>query len=48
VGYRWEDYTIDSFIIQGLQNYLPGALILDPNYGDYQGSAFVLDLSLSF
>ncbi|HYN23373.1 MAG TPA: MtrB/PioB family outer membrane beta-barrel protein, partial [Thermoanaerobaculia bacterium] len=48
VGYRWEDYTIDSFIIQGLQNYLPAALLLNPDYGDYQGSAFVLDLSLSF
>ena len=36
-GYRWEDYTIDSFILQGLQNYLPGAILLNPDLGDYQG-----------
>jgi MtrB/PioB family decaheme-associated outer membrane protein len=33
--YRYEDYTLSSFISQGLRNYLPGALILDPNFGDY-------------
>ncbi len=47
-GYRWEDYTIDSFILQGLQNYLPGAILLNPDLGDYQGSAFLLELKLAF
>ncbi|MFL6199779.1 MAG: MtrB/PioB family outer membrane beta-barrel protein [Thermoanaerobaculia bacterium] len=47
-GYRWEDYTIDSFLIQGLRNYLPGTLLLNPDYGDYTGSTILLDLSLAF
>jgi hypothetical protein len=46
--YRYEDYTIDSFILQGLQNYLPGALLLNANVGDYTGNIFGLDLSLTF
>jgi len=45
---RWEDYKIDSFILQGLQNYLPGALLLDPNYGDYRGSVLGFDVALTF
>ena len=46
--YRYEDYTIDSFILQGLQNYLPGALLLNANVGDYTGNIFGVDLSLTF
>src|SRR6185295_979349 len=46
--FRWEDYTIDSFILQGLQNYLPGALLLNANVGDYTGRVLGLDLSLTF
>lgn len=46
--YRWEDYTLDSFIVQGLQSYLPGALLLNPNFGDYRGKVLGLDLSLKF
>ncbi len=46
--YRYEDYTIDSFILQGLQNYLPGALLLNANVGDYTGNIFGLDLSFTF
>jgi len=45
---RWEDYKIDSFVLQGLQNYLPGALLLNPNYGDYRGSILGLDMTLTF
>ncbi len=45
---RWEDYKIDSFVLQGLQNYLPGSLLLDPNYGDYRGSLVGVDLSFTF
>jgi MtrB/PioB family decaheme-associated outer membrane protein len=47
-GYRWEDYTVDSFLFQGLRNYLPGAILLNPDQGDYTGSTFILDLSLAF
>jgi MtrB/PioB family decaheme-associated outer membrane protein len=46
--YRWEDYTLDSFIIQGLNNYLPGALLLDPALGDYRGKVLGVDLTLTF
>jgi hypothetical protein len=46
--YLWEDYTIDSFILQGLQNYLPGALLLNANVGDYTGSVLGFDLKLAF
>jgi MtrB/PioB family decaheme-associated outer membrane protein len=45
--YRYEDYTIDSFILQGLTNYLPGALLLDANNGDYTGNIFALTLKLT-
>jgi hypothetical protein len=45
---RWEDYKIDSFVLQGLRNYLPGALLLNPNYGDYRGSIVGMDLTLAF
>jgi len=33
----YEDYTIDSFIRQALDNYLPGALLLNANDGNYNG-----------
>ncbi len=46
--YRYEDYTIDSFILQGLRNYLPGALLLNPELGDYTANLFALNLKLQF
>ncbi len=46
--YRHEDYTIDSFILQDLRNYLPGALLLNADNGDYQADIFMLDLTLAF
>jgi MtrB/PioB family decaheme-associated outer membrane protein len=45
--YRYEDYTIDSFILQGLQNYLPGALLLNAQNGNYKGSTAGLFLRLT-
>jgi MtrB/PioB family decaheme-associated outer membrane protein len=48
LSYRWEDYTLDSFISQGLRNYLPGALLLNPNFGSYTGRVLGVDLSLTF
>ncbi len=48
IGYRWEDYSIDSFLLRGLRNYLPGTLLLNPEYADYTGSVVMLDLGLSF
>ncbi|HEX7180311.1 MAG TPA: MtrB/PioB family outer membrane beta-barrel protein [Thermoanaerobaculia bacterium] len=47
-SYLWEDYEIDSFILQDLQFYLPGALLLNANNGSYQGDVFRLDLSIGF
>ncbi|HEV2845848.1 MAG TPA: MtrB/PioB family outer membrane beta-barrel protein, partial [Thermoanaerobaculia bacterium] len=48
LSYRYEDYTIDSFILQGLRNYLPGALLLNADNGDYQASIVGLELRLAF
>ena len=48
VGLRsiYEDYTIDSFIRQDLANYLPGALLIFANDGDYQAMVFALSVKL--
>jgi MtrB/PioB family decaheme-associated outer membrane protein len=35
LDYRYEDYTLDSFLTRGLTNYLPAALLLNGNFGDY-------------
>jgi hypothetical protein len=53
VFYVYEDYTIDSFLLQGLLQgagrfYLPGALLLDANNGDYQADLYGVKLKLSF
>jgi MtrB/PioB family decaheme-associated outer membrane protein len=48
LGYLWEDYNIDSFILQDLQNYLPGALLLNADNGDYQGSVVYFDVGVKF
>lgn len=45
-SYRFEDYTIDSFILQGLTNYLPGALLLNAHNGDYRAHIYGLRLKL--
>jgi MtrB/PioB family decaheme-associated outer membrane protein len=51
--YVYEDYTIDSFLLQGLLQganrfYLPGALLLDANNGDYQADLYGVKLKVSF
>jgi len=48
VSYRWEDYTIDTFLLQGLANYLPGELLLNANNGNYKASVYGVNLSLVF
>jgi len=48
LSYRWEDYTIDSFILQGLRNYLPAALLLNGNNGSYKAKVYGANLSLFF
>jgi MtrB/PioB family decaheme-associated outer membrane protein len=48
LSYLWEDYNIDTFILQGLANYLPGTLLLNPDYGDYQGNVVGVDMTFSF
>lgn len=45
--YLYEDYTIDSFIRQGVRNYLPGALLLNADDGDYTASLFAGYVRLS-
>jgi MtrB/PioB family decaheme-associated outer membrane protein len=46
--YRYEDFTIDSFILQDLRNYLPGALLINANNGDYTGNVFGAYMKLAF
>jgi MtrB/PioB family decaheme-associated outer membrane protein len=36
--YLYEDFTIDSFILQGLTNVLPSSLLLAAENGDYQAN----------
>ena len=45
-GYRYEDYKLDSFITQGLTNYLPATLLLDANYGDFTANVYQVYLKL--
>lgn len=46
IYYRYEDYTLDTFIQQGLLNYLPGALLLNASDGNY--TAHVWGVSMTF
>jgi MtrB/PioB family decaheme-associated outer membrane protein len=38
--YRYEDYTIESFNLEGLRPYLPSTLLLVANDGDYQADVY--------
>jgi len=44
--YLYEDYTIDSFNLVGLQPYLPSTLLLAAANGDYQADVWGLRLKL--
>ena len=44
--YQYEDYTADSFINEGLTNYLPGALLLVGSNGDYTANLVALTLKV--
>jgi MtrB/PioB family decaheme-associated outer membrane protein len=46
--YRYEDYTYDSFIIRNLANYLPGALLLNADNGDYQANVYAFFFRLKY
>jgi len=46
--YAYEDYTIDSFILQGLRNYLPGALLLNADNGDYTANIVGVQMKVAF
>ncbi len=48
LGWRYEDYVTGSFINRGLANYLPGALLLNADNGNYQGDVFTLRLHLQY
>lgn len=47
-SYLYEDYSIDSFILQGLRPYLPSALQLAASNGDYEGNVFGFNLQFAF
>lgn len=46
--YRYDDYTIDSFILQDLDPYLPGAFLLAGDRGDYEANILGATLKLKF
>lgn len=46
--YRYEDYSIDSFIIANLDDYLPAALLLNGNRGDYTGNVGAIYLKFTY
>ena len=46
--YLYEDYTIDSFNLVGLQPYLPATVLLAANNGDYQADVIGLHLKLGW
>ena len=48
LDYRYEDYTLDSFIVRGLEYYMPAALLLNANYGDYTANVVGLRCKLRF
>ena len=48
VGYRYEDYTIDTFILQGLKDYLPGTLLLNGSDSDYTANVFFAKMKFTF
>ncbi len=47
LDYRYEDYTLSSFITRNLQYYLPGALLLNANNGDYTAHIIGLRFKMS-
>ncbi len=46
--YLYEDYTIDSFILQGLQPYISGAFLLAAENGDYEANVLGVNLQFAF
>lgn len=48
VFYLYEDYTINSFIQQGVTPYLPQSILLAANDGDYQANLFGVNLRFKF
>ena len=46
--YWYEDYTLDTFLIDDLSNYNAGLIALNPNFADYQADIFGFNLSLDF
>jgi len=45
--YLYEDYSADSFILAGVQPYLPGAFLLAENNGDYEANVIGVSLKLN-
>lgn len=46
--YWYEDYTLDAFLVAGLETYENGLIALDANFGSYQANVFGLQFSLDF
>lgn len=48
LGWRYEDYTTESFLNRGLDYYLPGSLLLNADNGDFQGDVLTLRFHFSY
>ena len=46
--YLFEDYSINSFILQGVVPYLPQSILMAPNDGDYEANLFGVNLRFMF
>jgi MtrB/PioB family decaheme-associated outer membrane protein len=46
--YRYEKYTINSFLTEGLASYLPGTLLLNANNGDYKANIYGFTMKYIF
>jgi MtrB/PioB family decaheme-associated outer membrane protein len=47
-SYLWEDYTISSFLTDNLSNYLPGAILLNGNDGNYRAHVVSINANLTW
>jgi MtrB/PioB family decaheme-associated outer membrane protein len=48
LGYLYEDFTLDRFILQGLKPYLPAALLLAAREGDYRADVYFAQVGYKF
>lgn len=48
LSYRWEEYDVESFLLRGLRNYMPGAILLNADNGDYTAEILGINVTVNF